>query len=72
MLDPDPKLSEISLRNYRRVQDGYDRMIAGKAVQIEGVQFRFRKRCDVEGKSDAFGLVLVGRDERGEWLPAHS
>lgn len=70
-MKPDPRLSDISLRNWQRIQDGYERMASGKAIQIEGVQFRFKHRATVEQDANALGIVLMGRDERGEWLPAH-
>lgn len=71
MSAPDPHLSDVSLRNWQRIQGGYERMILGKAIEIEGVQFRFKHRASVEGDSAALGIVLVGCDQRGEWLPAH-
>jgi len=68
----DPRLSDISLRNWQRIQAGYDRLIDGRGIQIEGVQFRFQHRAKLEQDQQALGLVLVGRDERGIWLPAHA
>lgn len=70
MQTPDPILYDIVLRNPHRIQAGYDRMIDGKAIQIEGAHFRLRTRYGMAGESvEATGLVLIGRDERGEWLP---
>lgn len=73
MQNADQTLQEITHRNATRVQAGMERMLDGKAIQIEGAQFRLRLRCSLTGESaNAMGLVLVGRDERGEWLPCHS
>jgi hypothetical protein len=77
MATPDPRLSDISLRNWWKIQAGYDRLMDGRGIQIEGAQFRFRQRCKVEltgeGEPDytALGLVLVGRIDGGDWTPAH-
>lgn len=72
MLDADRSLQEHAHRHARRIQDGMDRMLDRKAIQIDGVQFRLRMRCRMEGEPDnAMGLVLIGRDKRGEWLPCH-
>tara|TARA_Y100001934_G_C12207151_1_gene704164 strand:- start:733 stop:951 length:219 start_codon:yes stop_codon:yes gene_type:complete len=72
MLDADRKLQEHVHQNARRIQSGMDRMLDHKALQIDGVQFRLRTRMSVEGDNQALGLVLMGRDDRGEWLPCHA
>lgn len=72
MQTADTRLQGLVHRNAARIQAGLDRMLDHKAVQIDGAQFRLKPRFRLEGENEhAYGLVLIGRDERGEWLPCH-
>lgn len=72
MLEADLKLQDIVHRNASRIQAGMDRMLDQRAIQIDGVQFRLKTRLNLEDDKHALGLVLIGKDERKEWLPCHA